>query len=99
MAYDSSHILCWKCLPQEIGEENLRAYLDGYAASLPDDLRAPEAEYAKRLAACEGCEHRIGFTCTLCGCYLQARAAKKRQKCPVPGVPRWGPAHDPKDEG
>lgn len=90
MAYDSGAVLCRKCLPAEVDEQDLRKYLDGYAASLPDSLRAPEAEYMKRLALCEGCPHRILFTCTLCGCYVQARAAKRAQKCPLPGAPRWG---------
>ncbi len=89
MAFSSSGILCRKCLPQEIEENTLREYLDGYAASLSTDIRAPEGEYARRLTICENCPHRIQFTCTLCGCYIQARAAKKRQKCPLPGAPRW----------
>ena len=98
MAYDSGQILCRKCLMEEIDESGLRAYLDGYAASLPQDVRASEALYAHRLSLCESCPHRIRFTCTLCGCYIQARAAKKLQKCPIPGAPRWSAAADETDE-
>ena len=90
MPYLSGGILCRKCLPHEVDEQNLRAYLDGYAASLPPETRVPEGEYARRLALCEDCPHRIQFTCTQCGCYIQARAAKRIQKCPLPGRPLWG---------
>lgn len=98
MVYDSSTILCRKCLTIEIEEAGLRAYLDNYAASLPQDTRTPEPEYIMRLAFCEECRHRIHFTCTLCGCYVQARAAKKRQKCPIPGAPRWSAIIEEADE-
>lgn len=98
MTYDSGQILCRKCLMEDIDESNLREYLDGYAASLPPDVRASETVYAQRLSLCEECPHRIRFTCTLCGCYIQARAAKKLQKCPIPGTPRWSAAADEADE-
>jgi hypothetical protein len=74
---------------EEIEESGLREYLDNYAATLPQEIRAPEAEYTRRLSLCEDCSHRIHFTCTLCGCYVQARAAKRNLKCPIPGAPRW----------
>ncbi len=94
MDYDSSQILCRKCLLEGIDEKGLREYLDGYAASLPLEIRTPEAEYKRRLSLCEECERRIQYTCTLCGCYIQARAAKKRQKCPIPYAPRWSAAEE-----
>jgi hypothetical protein len=89
MEYDSSLILCRKCLPDEITEGELLHYLDGFAASLQDDIRADGKTYARRLELCEACPHRILYTCTLCGCYIQARAAKKHMKCPIPFSPRW----------
>ncbi len=98
MAYDSGRFLCRKCLQDTIEESGLREYLDSYAASLPMEIRAPEAEYTKRLSLCEDCSHRIRFTCVLCGCYIQARAAKKNQKCPIPGAPRWIEAREEEEE-
>ena len=66
----------------------LAAYLAAYVADLPAQERAPEAEMARRLALCQACPHRLGSTCRLCGCYVQARCAKARLHCPdVPG--RW----------
>ncbi len=90
MNYSSSGILCRRCLDQDVDDKNLREYLDGYAASLPPEIRTPEKEYVLRLSICEACAQRIQFTCTQCGCYIQARAAKRMQKCPLPGTTKWG---------
>lgn len=86
-AYDSSRILCRRCLEKNVNAQELRAYLDGYVRELPDVIRVDEACYRTRLALCEACARRSGFTCTLCGCYVQTRAAKRAQRCPEG---RWG---------
>lgn len=98
MTYDSGQVLCRRCLENDISENALREYLDGFAASLPENLRAKESIYLNRLALCEPCSHRIGYTCTLCGCYVQARAAKKYMRCPLPGSPRWEAVKEETDE-
>ena len=59
-----------------------------YVASLPEDSRAPEEIYRRRLAACEHCASLENGMCRECVCYVEARAAKAGLKCP--GVPsRW----------
>ena len=59
-----------------------------YVASLDESVRTPEDAYRARLAICEGCEQLLSGTCRLCGCYVETRAAKKGQSCPM--VPaRW----------
>lgn len=89
MRYDSSPFFCRRCEPVDFEGEALQAHLDAYAASLPEDQRVPEAAYTERLAQCERCAHRIQYTCTLCGCYVQARAAKRRMRCPLTPTPMW----------
>lgn len=84
-----SRILCGRCLEQPLEVREQARYLDEYVASLPDSIRAPEAVYRSRLRACERCKERRGFTCSMCGCYVQARAAKRALRCPLPGAPRW----------
>ena len=54
-----------------------------YVAGLDDAIRTPEADYRARLAICEGCEQLLSGTCRLCGCYVETRAAKKGQSCPM----------------
>jgi len=83
-------MICRKCIEEDVSAEELAAYLDGYVNSLPDDMRAEPDIYEERLRICEGCEKRIALTCTLCGCYIQARAAKKNMRCPYDrGGAKW----------
>ena len=56
--------------------------------SLPEEQRADATTVAARLAVCKECDHLMSGTCALCGCYVELRTAKRRQRCPdVPG--RW----------
>ena len=56
---------------------------------LSADEKTDEATYAARLNICRTCDDLHSGTCALCGCYVEARAAKKRQGCPK--VPeKWG---------
>ena len=59
-----------------------------YVASLDENIRTPEDAYRARLALCQECPELMNGTCRLCGCYVETRAAKRGQKCPM--VPaRW----------
>lgn len=59
-----------------------------YIALLDAEEKADEAEYGRRLAVCRECDRLRDGTCSLCGCYVEARAAKARLRCPdVPA--RW----------
>ena len=62
--------------------DSIRLGYDGYVRELPEEMRVAEATYRARLAICDTCALRTGFTCTLCGCYVQTRAAKRAQRCP-----------------
>ena len=80
--YKPGEVVCRKCIEDSVDARDLARYLDNYVNSLPDDLRASPAEYERRLAICSECDRRAGLNCTLCGCYIQARAAKKKLECP-----------------
>lgn len=89
MAYDSAAILCRRCLDMRVPQGELIAYLDKYVSELPEEERVDEAVYHQRLRLCSACPHLCEATCRLCGCYVQARAAKKRMDCPWPGHAQW----------
>ena len=80
---------CPRCLLDEVpGAEALAALNRQWIDALPEISRAGEAVYQKRLSACRACEHLAGGSCTLCGCYVEYRAAQAVRHCPdVPG--RW----------
>lgn len=89
-AYKPAKVLCRKCLEEDISAEELAEYLDGYVNSLDEDIRTSPGVYEMRLKICGDCEKRIALTCSLCGCYIQARAAKKKLECPYDhGGPKW----------
>ena len=83
-------IPCKKCLEESADLRALAEHLDQYVDSLPGDIRVGAELYAHRLALCEACPRRIDLLCSVCGCYIQARAAKKHMACPIDfGEPRW----------
>lgn len=54
-----------------------------YVATIPEEQRAESATYTQRLALCGTCHQLRDGTCGLCGCYVEARAAKRAQRCPA----------------
>ena len=52
-------------------------------ARIPEEERADDAETARRLSRCRGCDSLRDGTCALCGCYVELRAAKRRMRCPA----------------
>ena len=78
-----------RCLLFEAGEKDMARTVAEYVASLDESIRTPEDSYRARLAICQECPELVSGTCRLCGCYVETRAAKKGQQCPM--VPaRWG---------
>jgi len=88
-AYNGRYILCRKCLERPVDQRELMEYLDRYVSELPDGIRVPPEIYAYRLKICAYCPRLTAHMCMLCGCYVQARAAKKNMRCPEAGAPRW----------
>ena len=80
---------CPVCAREQEDADALAALLTDYVDSLPSHQRTAPQDYAARLNLCAACDHRTQHTCTLCGCYVHARAAKKHMRCPLPGSPRW----------
>ena len=77
-----------RCLLKEAGEAEMAASIAEYVALLDESIRTPEDDYRARLPLCQDCPELLSGTCRLCGCYVETRAAKKGQQCPmVP--PRW----------
>lgn len=72
---------CVRCLLSESGDE-LYKVVSEYIAALPAEVKAPENIYRERLDICARCDMLVRGTCVLCGCYVEARAAKSAQYCP-----------------
>ena len=77
-----------RCLLMASGQEDMARLVAEYIAALPEESRVPDEIYRARLALCESCDALHSGTCARCGCYVEARAAKRSLSCPD-APPRW----------
>lgn len=63
--------------------ENLHRYI----ANLDEDLKVGEPLYEERLSLCKKCELLWDGMCRACGCFVELRAAMKKNSCPYD---KWG---------
>lgn len=73
---------CRKCLLQEMDEKAYMEKLHKYIRLLEPDVKAADDLYKERLDACKRCDYLEDGTCQACGCYVELRAAVKKNKCP-----------------
>lgn len=78
---------CTRCHLDDM-MKNTGAELEKYISSMSDEIKVKDDEYKKRLSFCESCEHLLNGVCSLCGCFVKARAAKKALSCPNT-PPKW----------
>lgn len=80
---------CKRCLLLASGEEDNYKLVKEYIAKIkPNEKTAPEL-YEKRLEECKSCDNLISGVCIKCGCYVEFRAAFKKNKCPNVKDRRW----------
>ena len=79
---------CRKCLIRELGMDEYFRNLQDYIRNLDPDLKVPDEIYEERLAMCKKCEELTQGLCRVCGCYVELRAAMKKNSCPL-GKPAW----------
>ena len=76
-----SQRVCKRCLLRELDGTYFQSIYQ-YIQSLPEELKAGGETYAARLERCRACSHLVNGMCELCGCFVEVRAAKKKQRCP-----------------
>lgn len=79
---NSNRPICKKCLLSEFDEQAYLEKLDRVIKLMDADLRADEALFEKRLSVCKECDRLSEGTCLGCGCYVELRAAVKKNRCP-----------------
>lgn len=85
-----------RCLLMASGQEDMARLVAEYIATLPEENRVSEEVYRQRLTLCQGCTALNSGTCIRCGCYVEARAAKRSLSCPET-PPRWLPLEQPNE--
>jgi len=79
---ENSKVICRKCLLSEFDEQKYIDELKSHIDWLPKSTRANDILYNERLNVCRECDYLSAGTCLACGCYVEMRAAIRRNKCP-----------------
>lgn len=77
-----SRPFCKKCFLEEIDHDGVYRSIREMIDALPEEKRADETEYRRRLNICGTCESLNEGVCMKCGCFAELRAAKSDMGCP-----------------
>ena len=75
-------IVCRNCLLADMDKQEVYESVKELVASIPDEKRADEEAYSSRLSVCRECDNLSDGMCVKCGCFVEARAARKNAICP-----------------
>lgn len=75
--------VCRKCLLKEMMENgDFYATLKANIDAVTGEDRADDVTYEGRLKVCKECDYLADGMCKACGCYVEYRAVKAKEKCP-----------------
>ena len=74
--------VCRRCLLDSIFEEDEYRNMQEYINSIDNYIKTDENEYRRRLDLCMKCDNLINGMCRICGCFVEVRAAVKKNYCP-----------------
>ena len=80
---------CKRCLLHEAAEEDTLKSIRERIDKLTDSEKTSDELYVKRLNECRGCDNLISGVCMKCGCYVEFRAAFKKNTCPDVRNRKW----------
>ncbi len=80
---------CKMCLLRECAKEDVLSDIDERIKKLSPHEKVDADTYEKRLSFCKECSNLISGVCMKCGCYVEFRAAFKKQKCPDATDRKW----------
>ena len=85
--------VCKRCLLFEIDPDGLYKKVSDLIEVMPDDVKAPAGVYEERLGICRSCESLQNGICRECGCFVELRAAARKNRCPS-AYKRWAAMED-----
>lgn len=80
---------CKRCLLLESAEGDILGSIKEKVDILPPQEKCESEVYNERLEKCKNCDNLISGVCMKCGCYVEFRAAFKKQKCPNVSDRKW----------
>lgn len=75
--------VCRRCLTRDMADkasyfQNMYDYIE----HLDETIKANQPLYERRLMVCKSCDLLNDGLCRACGCYVEMRAALKKNSCP-----------------
>ncbi len=74
--------ICRRCLLDEIFEVNEYKNMQEYISNIDKHIKTEDDEYKRRLNLCRECDNLVNGMCKICGCFVEMRAAVKKNYCP-----------------
>ena len=73
-------ITCKRCLLDQTDQE-LYLTIHHHITTLDESVRCDGQEYIYRIEECRSCHYLVNGMCSLCGCFVEMRAAVKKNRC------------------
>lgn len=74
--------ICRRCLLLEIDPEGLYKKVSDLIEVMSPDVKCDDSSYKRRLEICRQCDCLENGICRECGCFVELRAAAKKNYCP-----------------
>ena len=76
--------VCKRCLLADMDASGVYVTILRRIEQMPEGQRADAETYRQRLECCRGCDALVNGLCSICGCFIELRAAKAEMHCPHP---------------
>ena len=83
--------ICRKCLTSDMDRNAYFDNLHTYIENMDEELKVEKPLYEERLSHCQACDLLLDGMCRACGCYVELRAAMRKNDCPYG---KWKAAKD-----
>ena len=80
--------VCKRCLLAEVDPDGLYKKVGELIEALSEDVKCPDGEYRRRLEICRSCDGLQNGICRECGCFVELRAAARKNYCPS-ALKKW----------
>lgn len=74
--------ICRRCLLLDVDPQGLYQKVSELISVMSPDVKCSESEYRQRLEICQKCDCLENGICRECGCFVELRAAAKKNYCP-----------------
>ena len=74
--------ICRRCLAKDMPDASYFDNMYEYIRQLDPEIKAEDPLYEERLSFCKECDHLLNGMCRICGCFVEMRAANRKNHCP-----------------